>query len=110
MWTKSSSSIKNVIIIMTGAQNNGHTNPLFKKIKVAKLQIAKYMYNCFQRPLPPPLAILFISNETIYTRDTWNRPNPHVVQRRISITSKSLHHKDPAIWYLIPKEITSFKN
>jgi len=106
---------KKAIRIMTGAQYNAHTNPLFKQLNVAKLddlyklQIAKYMYNFFTKTLPPPLTTLFTSNDTIHTYDTRNKQNPHVAQRRISRTSKSLRHKGPEIWYSIPKEIISKK-
>jgi hypothetical protein len=67
------------------------------------------MYTFLQGTPPPPRSqfSLYEMKQHTNTHDTRNRQNPHVVQRRISITSKSLHHKGPAIWYLIPKEITS---
>ena len=67
------------------------------------------MYNYFLNTLPTPLTTLFTTNETLHTHDTRNRQNTHVAQRRISITSKSLRHKGPEIWYSIPKEIISMK-
>jgi len=80
-----------------------HTNPLFKTLKVAKLDDLYKLQIAL-------LTILFSLNETIHTHHTRDRQNPHVLQRSISITSKILRHKSSAKCYLIPKEITSKNN
>ena len=56
------------IRIMTGAQYNAHTNPLFKQLNIVKLddlyklQIAKFMYTFFSQNTPVP------SHNTVYIK------------------------------------------
>ena len=97
---------KNAIGIMGRTQHNAHTSPLFKQMYIIKLhdlyqlQIVKYMYNCSKQSLPFPLTHIITFNETIHTYSEIDILNPHITQRRISIVSKCLRHKDPEIWYL----------
>jgi hypothetical protein len=106
---------KKAIRIVTRAEYNAHTSPLFKKLNIIKLhdiyilQVAKYMYNFSQQTLPLPLTHIITFNEDIHTHDTRNRNNPHISQRRVSIASNCLRHKGPEIWYSIPHEIHSMK-
>jgi hypothetical protein len=102
---------KKAVRIISGAKYNDHTDPLFTKLKILKLedihelQIAKYMYALNNGMLPKALINMFTMNNEIHTHNTRNRCNPHVTMRRTIATSKTIRHKGPVVWYTIPNHI-----
>ena len=106
---------KKAIRIITGAKYNEHTTPLFKELKLLKLndihdfKVSKYMYSLINRTLPEPISTLITSNSMIHTHNTRNRYNPHINIRRTNIAAKSLRHKGPITWYKLPNEIKAAK-
>ena len=106
---------KKAVRIISGAKYNDHTNPLFTKLKILKLedihelQIAKYMYALNNGTLPKALINMFTMNNEIHTHNTRNRYNPHVTTRRTIATSKTIRHKGPVVWYTIPNHIKKDK-
>ena len=102
---------KKAIRIIAGAKYNDHTEPLFKELKVVKLddllelKLAKYMYSYTKGSLPTPVMHMFITNADIHLHNTRNVNNPHIQSRRTKIAQKSLRHMGPIIWYKIPNDI-----
>ena len=92
---------KKAIRIISNAQHNDHTNPLFKKHEILKLsdihnhKLGKYMYQLVKNILPDPLKKIIILNSTVHTHNTRNINNPHMNNRRTNVANKSLRHKIP---------------
>jgi hypothetical protein len=105
---------KKTVRIITTSKYNAHTNPLYKKLKILKLEdiyklkIAKYMYAFDKQILPSPLMNIISYNRTMHEHNTRNKNNPHIDTRRTLIASNSLRHKGPEIWYKI-QDITKSK-
>ena len=100
---------KKAIRIIAWAKYNDHTEPLFKELKVLKLddlnfKLAKYMYSYTKGSLPT-LMDMFITNTDIHLHNTRNVNNPHIQSRTTKIAQKSLRHMGPIIWYKIPNDI-----
>ncbi len=106
---------KKTVRIITTSKYNDHTNPLYKKLKILKLEdiyklkVAKYMYAFDKQILPSPLLDIISYNRNTHEYNTRNKDNPHIDTRRTIIASNSLRHKGPEIWYEIPEIIKSKK-
>jgi len=106
---------KKAIRVITGANYNDHTEPLFKKMQLLKLsdihtlKMAKYMFASNKGTLPSPLMDMTTINSSIHTHDTRNKNNPHVHPRRTNTASKNIRHNGPLIWYTIPNDIKQHK-
>lgn len=102
---------KKSIRIISNAKYNDHTDPIFKDLKLLKLddimesKIAKYMYALNKQTLPSPLRDIISINSNIHCHNTRNINNFHIEFRRTSCASVSLRHKGPLVWYHIPKSI-----
>ena len=102
---------KKSIRIISNAKYNDHTDPIFKDLKLLKLddimeiKIAKYMYALNKQTLPSPLRDIISINSNIHCHNTRNINNFHIEFRRTSCASMSLRHKGPLVWYHIPKSI-----
>ena len=106
---------KKAIMIIAGAKYNEHTEPLFKELKVLKLddllelKLAKDMYSYTKGSIPTPLMDMFITNTDIHLHNTRNVNNPQIQSRITKIAQKSLRHMGPIIWYKIPNDIRESK-
>lgn len=106
---------KKVIRVIAGAKYNDHTEPLFKKLEILKLEdiyklkLSKYMYELSIGILPEPLMKMIIPNATIHQYLTRNRNNPHIERRRTYKASVAFKHKGPTYWYNIPAQIRECK-
>jgi len=102
---------KKVIRNISGANYNDHTDPLFRKLKIIKLNdlyemnVAKYMYALSHRTLPIKLAQTIKNNQDVHEHNTRNRFNPHILARRTNIACRSIQYRGPDIWYNISEEI-----
>jgi len=102
---------KKSIRIISNAKYNDHSDPIFKELKLLKLQdimkikIAKYMYALHKQILPSPLRDIITTNSSIHSHNTRNINNFHIESRRTSRASMSLRHKGPLVWYNLPKSI-----
>jgi len=111
---------KKSVRIIVKAKYNEHTDPIFKELKILrlediyKLNIAKYMFGI--HTLPVNINKIVINNRQVHEHNTRNINNPHVRQRKTQVASKSFRHIGPLIWYQIPiavkdsKSIKSFKS
>ena len=78
---------------------NAHTEPLFIRNKILKLddlykfELSKFMFDCINGKLPTPILEFFITNATIHAHHTRQRNVPHVTQTFGTI-SERLRIKD----------------
>ncbi len=106
---------KKAVRIIKRVKYNEHTSPLFKELKLLKLndvhrlQVAKYMHNMTQGILPSPLSNQIQLNINLHPYNTRNQNNPHFTHRRTNLASQSIRHKGPSIWYSIQESIRSKK-
>ena len=106
---------KKAIRIITNANYNSHSDPLFKKTNILKLDnlyelsVSKYMYALNNGTLPINLANAFSQNRDIHRYNTRNQLNPHIQSRRTNIASRNIKHRGPDIWCNIPNEIKTSK-
>jgi hypothetical protein len=74
---------KKAVRIIAGAKYNEHTDPLFKRLKILKLndiyevKISKYMFEFNKCTLPSPLINTITLNSNVHTHNTRNLNNPH---------------------------------
>ena len=107
---------KKAVRIISGATYNDHTDHLFRKMNILKLEdvydlnVAKYMYALNNGTLPLKLRNTLINNQDINSHNTRNRLNPHIMTRRTNIACKSIRYNGPKIWYNIPNEIQNLKS
>ena len=80
---------------------NAHTEPLFIRNKILKLddlykfELSKCMFDCINGKLPTPILEFFISNATIHAHHTRQRNVPHVTQTFGTISERAVTHKGP---------------
>lgn len=104
---------KRAVRIISGSTYNCHSDPLFKRLNILKLndiyelKVAKHMYAIHHNSLPLALRNMFVINRDIHTHQTRNRHNPHVTIRRTNVSSNTIRHKGPAVWYSIAENIKS---
>ena len=111
---------KAVRIISGATYNDDHTDPIFLKMSILKLEdvhvfdlnVAKYMYALNHGTLHLKRRKILINNHDIHSRNTINKLNPHIIMRRNNIACKNIRYDSSKIWYNIqPKykfEINSF--
>ena len=106
---------KKAIKIITNTNYNSHSDPLFKKTNILKLDnpyersVSKYMFALNNGTLPINLANAFFQNRDIHRYNTRNKLNPHIQSRRTNIASRNIKHRGPDIWCNIPNEIKTSK-
>ena len=82
---------KKAVRIISGATYNDHTDHLFPKMNILKLEdlyylnAAKYMYALNNGIIPLQLRNTLINNQDIHSHNTRNRLNPHIMTRRTNI-------------------------
>ena len=95
---------------------NAHTEPLFIRNKILKLddlykfELSKFMFDCINGKLPTPILEFFISNATIHAHHTRQRNVPHVTQTFGTISERAVTHKGPKTWTEIPQTIRLHQN
>jgi hypothetical protein len=106
---------KTTMRIIANVKYNDHSSPLFKNLNILKLEdiyklkVANYMYAFNKQILPSPLMNIILFNSNMHEHNTRNKENPHINARRTIITSNSLRHKGPEIWYQISEIVKSKK-
>ena len=95
---------------------NAHTEPLFIRNKILKLddlykfELSKIMFDCINCFLPTPVLEHFTTNATIHAHHTRQRNIPHVTQSVGTISKRAVTHKGPNIWTDIPQTILLDQN
>ena len=107
---------KNVIRCINKSYYNAHTEPLFIRNKILKLddlykfELSKFMFDCINGLLPTPILDYFTTNATIHAHHTRQRNIPHVTQTFGTISERSVTHKGPKTWIEIPQTIRLHQN
>ena len=105
---------KKAIRIITNSKYNEHTAPLFKELKllklndIYKLNVGKFMFKMVQNKLPLPVKNTFIKNQELHKHNT--RQGVHIKFRRTKVASCQISHKGPEVWLNIPNGIQTSKN
>ena len=95
---------------------NAHTEPLFIRNKILKLddlykfELSKFMFDCINGKLPTPILEFFITNATIHAHHTRQRNVPHVTQTFGTISERAVTYKGPKTWTEIPQTIRLHQN
>ncbi len=95
---------------------NEHTNLLFKKLNIPKLndilrtQLGKLMYMCTHGEAPFPLRAMFSTNAEIHSYQTRQRYAPHITARTSSKISRTFLHEGPKYWHELPNSIKTAKS
>jgi hypothetical protein len=90
---------------------NQATAPLFKKLKILKLDdifsqsLCKFMYSFTKGILPSSLQFLFIANTDVHNHNTRHRNDPHVTASQNSAMSRTFIHQGPKVWLDLPQQI-----
>ena len=102
---------KKAIRIISNAKYNEHTSPLFKKLKLLKLNdiyelhLGKFMYKATHNQLQPALAHYFPLNIEIHNYSTRQAGNPQIKLRRTTKASFQINYKGPVYWQDLPNDI-----
>ena len=102
--------------MISNAKYNEHTLPLFKQLKLLKLQdihklhLGKFMYKTIHNQLPPPITPYFPQNTDIHRYSTRQASNSHIKHRRTAIASIQINFKGPAYWKDLPNELQQSKS
>ena len=97
--------------IIAGVQYNEHTNPIFNKFGILKLndiykvEIAKMIFLFKQNALPEPLKGLFTENRDIHTKPTRQQNNLYMKRCRTTLASQHISCTGPKIWNSFPSDI-----
>ena len=81
--------------------NNAHTEPLFIRSKILKLddlykfELSKFMFDCINGLLPTPILEYFTTNATIHAHYTRQRNIAYVTQTFGTISERAVTHIGP---------------
>ena len=107
---------KKAIRCINKSYYNAHTEPLFIRNKILKLddlykfELSKFMFDCINGLLPTPILEYFTTNATIHAHHTRQRNIPHVTQTVGTISERAVTHKGPKTWTEIPQTIRLHQN
>ena len=109
---------KKVIRCINKLHYNAHTEPLFIRNKILKLddlykfELSKCMFDCINGLLPTPILEYFTTNATIHAHHTRQRNIPHVTQTFGTTSERAVTHKvkGPKMWTEIPQPIRLHQN
>ena len=118
MSSKTKSIIqKKVIRCINKAFHNAHTEPVFIRNKILKLddlykfELSTFMFDCINGLLvPTPILDYFTTNATIHAHHTRQRNIPHVTQTFGTISERAVTHKGPKTWTEILQTIRLHQN
>ena len=102
---------KRIIRIISAAKYNDHTTPLFKQLKLLKLEdlytlnMSKFMYKANNNQLPKNLQRYFTQNSQIHSHNTRQSSHTHVNQVRTLNAANQLTQKGPKVWYELNTQI-----
>ena len=102
---------KRAIRIIAGAKYNDHTQPLFYRHHVLKMndvyqnEVAKIIFRFKQNSLPVPLKNIFTLNSDIHDRQTRQMRNLQNKRCRTTLASQLITCTGPKIWNSLPLEI-----
>ena len=100
---------KKAIRCIHKAYYNAHTEPLFYRSNILKLEdiykfeLSKFMFDCINSLLPTRLLDYFTRNANVHTHHTRQSHILHVTPTYGSISEKSVTHMGPKIWSEIPQ-------
>ena len=104
---------KRVIRIISGSKYNDHTTPIFKNLKILKLddiykvQIARIIFQFKQNTLPHPIQMLFRLNRNLHNKVTRQNDDLNVKKFRTTLATQSIIYTGPKIWNALPSNIKS---
>ena len=107
---------KKVIRCINKLHYNAHTEPLFIRNKILRLddlykfELSKFMFDCINGLLPTPILEYFTTNATIHAHHTRQRNIPHVTQTFGTNSERAVTHKGQKIWTEIPQPIRLHQN
>ena len=107
---------KKVIRCINKLHYNAHTEPLFIRNKILKLddlykfELSKCMFDCIHGLLPTAILEYFTTNATINAHHTRQRNIPHVTQTFGTTSERAVTHKGPKMWTEIPQTIRLHQN
>ena len=102
---------KRAIRSITLATYNEHSLPLFKQMRILKLnelylkQINSFMCCYNMNLLPLPLQSMYIKNRDIHSYETRQSNNPRTVPHRNHVLSNSFVCKGPDQWNKLPNDV-----
>ena len=119
LWSNTSCGNKNLLFkcqkkalrVITNARYNDHTDSLFKKCKIMKLDDMitmsnlELMYKFVQNVLPPGVSSLFSPNAVIHQYNTRQRNIPHTNAHSTSIFNTSFLNKAPLLYSALNNQI-----
>ena len=102
---------KKAVRICTHSSFLEHTDPLFNKLKVLKiddineLQTAIFMFKHSKNVLPLNFSNYFTYNKNIHHYPTRSCNNIHLTNPKLLLAQKSLRHHGPDVWNNLPTYI-----
>lgn len=95
---------KKAIRVIGNSKYNAHTDPLFRKHKVlkveelVKLELTKFAFEIKSNSLPQPIQNLFNTGREYHNYNTRSRDNPLVNKHKSAVFNKSFLCRSPSIW------------
>lgn len=95
---------------------NAHTNPIFKKLKILKLEdmidleLSKVGYKCYYKIVPNPIQALFSNNAEYHNYNTRHRYDPTIQRHKSSIYHRSILCKLPYTWSKLSHNLKNRKH
>jgi hypothetical protein len=105
---------KRIICVISGAKYNDHTNPLFIKNNILKLddiykvEVAKIVFKFKQNVLPSSLQNIFTLNYDLHDSITRQCNDLHVMRSRTTLASQHLVCKGPQVWNALPSKLKDY--
>ena len=104
-------SQKKIIRVVSKANYNAHTEPLFKSANILKLndiitiETNKLMYQIAKQEAPIPLVEFFLPVNITHNYMTRHRYDPVIIPRQYSIIDRSFLCRGPASWSALSYEV-----
>jgi len=104
---------KRTVRAIENVERDAHTNPLFSKFKILKLdemidlELGKFMYKYVNKSLPLPLLELFESNQQVHAYNTRGQLNARSFEHRADCFVRSYLAKGPSSWSKLPNDLKS---
>ena len=102
---------KRAIRVITRSKYNEHTSPLFRRLKILKLndiheiELAKFTFMQKEKSLPSPLLNIYNQNNRVHSYKTRQHLDMHINKIQVDIVFRSFVYKGPCVWSKIPPEI-----
>ena len=95
---------KKAIRVIGNSKYNAHTEPLFRKHKVLKveqlvqLELLKLSFDLKEKSIPLPIQNLFTTGREYHNYNTRSRDNPLIGKHKSAVFNKSFLCKAPSFW------------